>query len=68
MGHRRYLPSNHSWRKSRLHDGRKEERPTPRDFTGDDILEQLEKAKILKPGKHKKNKDRKRKQTSEELN
>ncbi|XP_074325778.1 uncharacterized protein LOC141663841 isoform X2 [Apium graveolens] len=41
-GHRCYLNANHSWRKSREYDGSRELRGTPRTFTGDDILKQLE--------------------------
>ena len=39
MGHRRFLPLNHNWRRSRQHDGNPEHQPTPKILSGDDILE-----------------------------
>lgn len=68
MGHRRFLPVSHSWRKSKLHDGTRELRGPPRQFSGDDVLNQLNFVKKVKPGKNPNNKDRKRKRTPEELN
>ncbi|KAL2492096.1 Uncharacterized protein Adt_27724 [Abeliophyllum distichum] len=68
MGHRRYLPPNHPWRKSKLHDGKWEIQPPPKKLSGDDILKQLEFVRYGKPGKHPNNKDRKRKRTPNELN
>ncbi|KAL6323438.1 hypothetical protein AAG906_039008 [Vitis piasezkii] len=41
MGHRRFLPLNHSWRRSRQHDGKLEHRPPPKTLSGEDILQQL---------------------------
>lgn len=41
MGHRRYLPSNHSWHKSKQHDGKLEHRPPPIVRNGDETLEQV---------------------------
>jgi hypothetical protein len=68
MGHRRYLPLNHPWRKSKLHDGKWELRPPPKKLSGDDILKQLHAVRYGKPGKHPSNKDRKRKRTPDEIN
>ena len=41
MGHRCYLSRNSSWRKSKEYDGSREYRDPPREFSGDDILQQL---------------------------
>ncbi|XP_074350605.1 uncharacterized protein LOC141689954 isoform X8 [Apium graveolens] len=45
-GHQCYLNANHSWRKSREYDGSSELRGTPRTFTGEDILKQLEEVPV----------------------
>ena len=42
MGHRRYLPDNHVWRRSRLHDGNVEHKPPPVVMNDQEILEQLD--------------------------
>ncbi|KAA0066398.1 uncharacterized protein E6C27_scaffold21G004740 [Cucumis melo var. makuwa] len=42
MGHRRYLPENHVWRKSRLHDGKVERRAPLVVMNEHEILEQLD--------------------------
>ncbi|TYK08547.1 hypothetical protein E5676_scaffold323G00890 [Cucumis melo var. makuwa] len=42
MGHRRYLPENHVWRRSRLHDGNVEHMAPPVVMNGYEILEQLD--------------------------
>ena len=68
MGHRRFLPLNHNWRRSRQHDGKLEHRPTPKILYGDDILEQLSHVYNCRPGKHINNADRKRKRWPQELN
>ncbi|KAA0051953.1 CACTA en-spm transposon protein [Cucumis melo var. makuwa] len=41
MGHRRYLPKNHVWRRSRLHDGKVERKAPLVVMNGHEILEQL---------------------------
>ena len=68
MGHRRFLPLDHGWRRSRQHDGKPEFRPPPRMFSSDEILQQLCCLKHWKSGKHPNNVDRKRKRVPEELN
>ncbi|KAL6331580.1 hypothetical protein AAG906_011520 [Vitis piasezkii] len=68
MGHRRFLPLNHSWRRSRQHDGKPEHRPPPKTLSGEDILQQLSHVYNSRPGKHINNKDKKRKRGLEELN
>ncbi|KAL5807332.1 hypothetical protein ACOSQ4_030065 [Xanthoceras sorbifolium] len=68
MGHRRYLPSNHSWRKNKQHDGKYEMRFALKEYSGEDILKQLKRVKNGRPGKSLRNVDRKRKRGAEELN
>ncbi|WVZ56366.1 LOW QUALITY PROTEIN: hypothetical protein U9M48_006912, partial [Paspalum notatum var. saurae] len=60
LGHRRYLPINHPWRKSRLFIGKYEKRGKPRKFSAMEILKKLEEVKDIRPGKHPLNKKRKR--------
>ncbi|CAN6586409.1 unnamed protein product [Malus baccata var. baccata] len=67
--HRRFLPMNHSWRKnSQLFNGRQEMRHRPKEFSGDDILDQLDSLVPRTLGKHCTNKDKKMKRNAEELN
>ncbi|KAA0055007.1 uncharacterized protein E6C27_scaffold43052G001590 [Cucumis melo var. makuwa] len=47
MGHRHYLLSNHSWHKSKQHDGKLERRPPPNVMNGDEILEQVNSLNFL---------------------
>ena len=61
MGHRRYLPQNHVWRRSRLHDGKVERRFPLVVMNGHEILEQLDQLKFLVMSKHPSVKDKKRK-------
>ena len=68
MGHRRFLPLDHSCRRSKQYDGKTEHRPPPRVFSSNVILQQLCHLKEMKPGKHPNNVDRKRKRAPEELN
>ncbi|XP_040382650.1 uncharacterized protein LOC102715326 [Oryza brachyantha] len=61
VGHRRFLPHNHPWRKSRAFNGKHENRERPRKFSSAEVLEQLEKVKNITLGKHPaRNKKRKR--------
>ncbi|CAN6677699.1 unnamed protein product [Malus baccata var. baccata] len=69
IGHLRYLPMNHSWRKnSQLFNGCQEMRHRPKEFLGDDILDQLDSLLPRTLGKHRTNKDKKRKRNAKELN
>ena len=52
MGHRRFLPSNHSWRKNKKFNGKTEHGVAPIELSGDDILLQLENLNDVKFGKH----------------
>ncbi|MBV8802557.1 MAG: DUF4218 domain-containing protein [Gammaproteobacteria bacterium] len=66
MGHRRYLPKDHHWRKSKKFNGKVECGGPPIEMTGDDILSQLAKLPEMKFGKSLAKKKRKR--GHEELN
>ena len=61
MGHRRYLPKNHVWRRSRLHDGKVERKAPPVVMNGDEILEQLDQLEFPVMSKHPSIQDKKRK-------
>lgn len=61
MGHMRLLPLNHSWKRSRLHDGTLEHQTPPKTLPGDDILQQLSHIYNFRPSKHINNIDRKKK-------
>lgn len=67
VDHRRFLPPNHSWRRDRVKfDGNTERRMKPKQFSGDDLVQQFALVQDRDPGKHPNNKKRKR--TPEELN
>ncbi|XP_052171551.1 uncharacterized protein LOC127787533 [Diospyros lotus] len=66
MDHRHFLPHDHNWRQSRKFDGKPERREKPHQFSGSELLQQLEVLPDCKFGKHPNNKKRKR--TPEELN
>jgi hypothetical protein len=50
FGHHRYLPMDHPWRRSLVFDGQHENRSAPHKFTTEEVLEQLEKVKDVRPG------------------
>ncbi|XP_060673894.1 uncharacterized protein LOC132804030 [Ziziphus jujuba] len=64
MGHRRYLSINHAWRNNRQYDGKPERRLAPRQFSGAEILQQLDRTIESRPGKHPNNVDKKRKRAA----
>ncbi|XP_042957921.1 uncharacterized protein LOC122293417 [Carya illinoinensis] len=65
MGHRRFLPLDHIWRRRKgLFNGKEDHRMPPRDIGGYDILTQLQMIGDFQFGKSR----RKRKRTAEELN
>ena len=69
IGHRRFLDMGHQWRSKRaLFDGNKELRPPPKEYSGDDVLLQLENLQIRPSGKHKEFGGVKRKRTPAERN
>ncbi|TYK11872.1 uncharacterized protein E5676_scaffold177G00220 [Cucumis melo var. makuwa] len=53
MGHRSYLPKNHMWRRSRLHDGKVERRAPPIVTNGYEILKHLDQLEFPVMGKTK---------------
>ena len=57
MGHRRYLPNNHVWRRSKLHDGSLECKPPSVILNGHDILEQVDSLEFPLISKHSSLKD-----------
>ncbi|KAL0553710.1 hypothetical protein IC582_007613 [Cucumis melo] len=63
MGHRRYLPSDHIWCRSRQHDGKPERRPPPIVMSGDEILEQINSINFPVLSKHPLKTNKKRKRT-----
>lgn len=67
VGHRRFLPTNHRFRRSKDFNGSVEKREKPRKFTNAEVLEKLEKVKNFKPGKYPGNKKRKRTQKDEPI-
>ena len=52
MGHRRYLPENHIWHRSKLRDGELEHRPPQVAMNENDILEQLDSLNFSVMSKH----------------
>ena len=63
MGHRRYLPNNHNWHRSKQHDGKLERRPPPIVMNGDEILEQVNAIDFPVLSKRPSKRDKKRKRT-----
>ncbi|XP_073353738.1 uncharacterized protein [Aegilops tauschii subsp. strangulata] len=51
IGHRRFLPRNHRWRRSKDFIGENETRDKPAEFTKEELEQQLEKVKDVRPGK-----------------
>ena len=60
IGHRRWLPHDHPWRKKKDYDGQIEKREKPHQFSTNELMQQLERVKEVKPGKHPNNNKRKR--------
>ncbi|CAH9081953.1 unnamed protein product [Cuscuta epithymum] len=69
MGHRRWLPHNHVWRRNKKSfDGKTEFRAKPRKLSGEEILSQVHNIQFKRFGKHPSNPDKKRKRTVEQRN
>ena len=68
MGHRRFLPGNHSWRirYNQYFDGKSERRLPPKELSRVEVLEQLEVIENIQFGKT--SGSHKRKHTEAELN
>jgi hypothetical protein len=60
VGHRRWLPHDHPWRKKKDYDDQIEIREKPQEFSTTELMQQLERVKHVKPGKHLNNNKRKR--------
>ena len=61
IGHLRFLPTDHPWRRKRAEfDGTIENREKLGQFTNEELKQQLEKVKDIRPGKHPQGKKRKR--------
>uniref|UniRef100_J3N129 Transposase-associated domain-containing protein n=1 Tax=Oryza brachyantha TaxID=4533 RepID=J3N129_ORYBR len=70
LGHRRYLPIHHRWRKSKNFNGKNEEALKPKLLSGNQILkllQQLDHLQGFKYGKHAGNKKRKASQKNMEI-
>ncbi|CAN1181773.1 hypothetical protein LINPERHAP2_LOCUS35603 [Linum perenne] len=67
LGHRRFLPINHRWRKDKKFNGRRETRLPPPFLSGDNVVEQISQVTTKLPGKHP-NILNKRKRPSSDLN
>jgi hypothetical protein len=52
VGHRRWLPHDHPWRKKRDYDGQIENREKLQEFSRNELIQQLERVKHVKPGRH----------------
>ena len=60
IGHRRFLRTDHPYRRSKLFNGKVEERGPPRKFTVEEIKEKVERVKDFIPGKNPNLRKRKR--------
>ncbi|KAL6650301.1 hypothetical protein ACP70R_009226 [Stipagrostis hirtigluma subsp. patula] len=61
LGHRRYLPIHHRWRRSKAFNGKKEETLPPKQLSGNDVFNLLQKLDHLQGFKYGKHRDKKRK-------
>ena len=57
-GHRRFLSRSHPWRKNKDFNGETETRDKPAQFTQEELEQQLDKVKDVRPGKHGKKRKR----------
>jgi hypothetical protein len=60
IGHRRFLAMDHPWRKKKDFDGQIEKLGRPEEFSTDELMQQLESVKDVRPGKHPESKKRRR--------
>jgi hypothetical protein len=66
IGHRRFLPIDHPWRRNKSFDGHHETREQPRKFSADEVMERLDQVCYV-PGKNPDGpQSRKRKRTVDE--
>ncbi|XP_026419993.1 uncharacterized protein LOC113315971 [Papaver somniferum] len=59
LGHRRFLPRGHLWRRSKQFNGKSDLRPPPKELNGYDIVNQLEEFKHVELGKNPNRKSKK---------
>ena len=52
LAYRRFLPADHPWRRKKCFDGQVEERGRPEEFTLEELMQQLERVKDVRQGKH----------------
>ena len=60
IGHRCFIPTDQPWRRKRCFDDQVEEHGKPEEFTLEELMQQLERVKDVRPGKHPQSKKRKR--------
>jgi hypothetical protein len=65
IGHRRFLPNDNNWRRSRKFNGKPETRDAPTSFTIAEREERIQRVEDYKPGKNPSNRKRKRGMTGE---
>jgi hypothetical protein len=58
IGSRRFLPLDHRWRKSKGFNGNTEPRDPPAEFTKEELKQQLDKVKDVRPGKNQRKRKR----------
>ena len=61
MRHRDFLPSDHSWRRSRQHDKKSKLKPPPIVMCGEEILQQIDSINFLVLSKHPSKMNKKKK-------
>ena len=61
IGHRHYLSKTHAWRRNLAFDGKRENKDQPGKFTLEEVIEELEKVKDVRPWKYPKFSGNKRK-------
>ena len=60
IGHRRFLPWDHIWRTKKWFDGKEDHLEKPEEFSTEELMQQLERVKDVRPGQHPQSKKRKR--------
>ncbi|KAH7858626.1 hypothetical protein Vadar_025992 [Vaccinium darrowii] len=68
LGARRYLPEHHVWRRSKLYNGKYEDRTRPLELSSREIMEQINLGTYKPFGKHASNKKRKRDEYEKKFN
>nr|XP_051215266.1 uncharacterized protein LOC127332988 [Lolium perenne] len=68
IGHRRWLPLSHPWRKSKEYNGAIERHEKPAEFTPEELKEQLDRVRDVIPGKLQKKRKREDGKTKDTVN